>query len=138
MPHSIFGAETRPNRMVIRLQPDEDIKLTLMNKAPGLTAEGTHLQALDLSLSLTKAFDGNGNKPSRRRIAYERLILDALNGNNAQFVRRDEVEAAWIYVDGIVERWKEAGMKPQVYQAGTVGPVSAYTLMDRDGRMWND
>ncbi|HEX7800751.1 MAG TPA: glucose-6-phosphate dehydrogenase, partial [Asticcacaulis sp.] len=79
-----------------------------------------------------------GNKPSRRRIAYERLILDALNGNNAQFVRRDEVEAAWIYVDGIVERWKEAGMKPQVYQAGTVGPVSAYTLMDRDGRMWND
>ena len=138
VPHSIFGAETRPNRMVIRLQPDEDIKLTLMNKAPGLTAEGTHLQALDLSLSLTKAFDGNGNKPSRRRIAYERLILDALNGNNAQFVRRDEVEAAWIYVDGIVERWKEAGMKPQVYQAGTVGPVSAYTLMDRDGRMWND
>ncbi|MGN6424029.1 MAG: glucose-6-phosphate dehydrogenase [Asticcacaulis sp.] len=138
VPHSIFGAETRPNRMVIRLQPDEDIKLTLMNKAPGLTAEGTHLQALDLSLSLASAFNGNGDKPPRRRIAYERLILDALNGNNAQFVRRDEVEAAWIYVDGIVQRWKEVGMKPQIYQAGTVGPVSAYTLMDRDGRMWND
>lgn len=138
VPHSIFGGEARPNRMIIRLQPDEDIKLTLMNKAPGLTSEGMHLQALDLSLSLASAFDANGEKPPRRRIAYERLILDALNGNNAQFVRRDEVEAAWVYVDGIVRRWKEVGMKPQTYQAGTVGPVSAYTLMDRDGRMWND
>ncbi|MEI9904156.1 MAG: glucose-6-phosphate dehydrogenase [Asticcacaulis sp.] len=138
VPHSIFGGEARPNRLVIRLQPDEDIKLTLMNKAPGLTAEGMHLQALDLSLSLAAVFDANGEKPPRRRIAYERLILDALGGNNAQFVRRDEVEAAWEWVDGIIEGWQKTGMKPQIYQAGTFGPLSAYTLLDRDGRSWND
>ncbi len=138
VPHSIFGGEAKPNRLVIRLQPDEDIKLSLMNKAPGLTAEGMHLQQLELSLSLVTAFDGNGSKPARRRIAYERLILDALNGNNAQFVRRDEVEAAWAWVDGIIDGWKTASPKPQMYPAGTFGPVSAYTLLDRDGRTWND
>ena len=138
LPHSIFGGEAKANRLVIRLQPDEDIKLSFMNKSPGLTAEGMHPQSLDLSLSLTSAFDANGNKPARRRIAYERLILDALNGNNAQFVRRDEVEAAWAWVDGISEAWKQAYLKPQMYPAGTYGPVSAYTLLDRDNRTWND
>ncbi len=138
LPHSIFGGEARANRLVIRLQPDEDIKLSIMNKSPGLTSEGMHLQQLDLSLSLSAAFDANGEKPARRRIAYERLILDALNGNNAQFVRRDEVEAAWSWVDGISEAWKQSYAKPQMYPAGTFGPVSAYTLLDRDGRTWND
>ncbi|HTM79658.1 glucose-6-phosphate dehydrogenase [Asticcacaulis sp.] len=140
LPHSIFGAEAHANRLLIRLQPDEDISLTLMNKAPGLTAEGMHLQPLDLSLSLIKAFDGNDDgKPPRRRIAYERLILDALNGNNAQFVRRDEVEAAWTWVDGIIQAWTDTHMKPQMYPAGTFGPVSAFRLIERDeGRVWND
>jgi len=139
LPHSIFGAEAHANRLLIRLQPDEDISLTLMNKAPGLTAEGMHLQPLDLSLSLIKAFDGDDGKPPRRRIAYERLILDALNGNNAQFVRRDEVEAAWTWVDGIIQAWSDTHMKPQMYPAGTFGPVSAFRLIERDeGRVWND
>ena len=138
VPHSIFGGDTQPNRMVIRLQPEEDIKLVIMNKSPGLTSEGMHLTALDLSLSLVAVFDSNGSKPPRRRIAYERLILDALNGNNAQFVRRDEVEAAWSWVDGIIEGWKQSYPKPQMYPAGTFGPVNAYTLLDRDGRAWND
>lgn len=141
LPHSIFGSEAHANRLLIRLQPDEDISLTVMNKAPGLTSEGMHLQQLDLSLSLIKAFDGvpGGEKAPRRRIAYERLILDALNGNNAQFVRRDEVEAAWTWVDGIVRAWKDTGMKPQMYPAGTFGPVSAFRLIERDeGRTWND
>src|SRR5471032_3515706 len=109
-----------------------------MNKTPGLTADGMHLQPLDLSLSLTKVFDDNGEKPPRRRIAYERLILDALNGNNAQFVRRDEVEAAWRWVDGIIEAWKIAYLRPQIYPAGSNGPISAHMLLDRDWRTWND
>ncbi|ESQ88587.1 glucose 6-phosphate dehydrogenase [Asticcacaulis sp. AC460] len=139
LPHSIFGSEAKANRLHIRLQPDEDISLTVMNKAPGLTAEGTHLQSLDLSLSLIKAFEGNGEKAPRRRIAYERLILDALQGNNAQFVRRDEVEAAWMWVDGIIDSWTKTSMKPQQYPAGTFGPVSGYRLIERDeGRTWND
>nr|WP_303657360.1 glucose-6-phosphate dehydrogenase [Asticcacaulis aquaticus] len=138
VPHSIFGAAAQPNRLVIRLQPDEDIKLTVMNKAPGLSADGMQLQPLDLSLSLTNAFDSNGDKPSRRRIAYERLILDALNGNNAAFVRRDEVEAAWTWIDGISAAWAEAYPKPQLYPAGSNGPISAHMLLERDKRVWND
>ncbi|MFT4089508.1 MAG: glucose-6-phosphate dehydrogenase [Asticcacaulis sp.] len=139
VPHALFGSEATPNRLVIRLQPDEDISLTVMNKAPGLSADGQQqLQPLALSLSLINAFNGNGNKPPRRRIAYERLILDALNGNNAAFVRRDEVEAAWAWVDGIAAGWEKAYPKPQIYPAGTNGPTSAYTLLDRDGRVWND
>jgi glucose-6-phosphate 1-dehydrogenase len=138
VPHSIFGTEAQANRLVFRLQPEEDISLTLMNKSPGLTSDGMHLQPLDLSLSLTKAFDANGEKPPRRRIAYERLILDALHGNNAQFVRRDEVEAAWRWVDGIIAAWQAAYPKPQIYPAGSNGPVAAHMLLDRDWRMWND
>ena len=140
LPHSIFGPEAQANRLLIRLQPEEDISLTLMNKAPGLTAEGVHLQPLDLSLSLIKAFDDSTDgKPPRRRIAYERLILDALSGNNAQFVRRDEVEAAWTWVDGIIKAWTDKDMKPQKYPAGTFGPVSAFSLIERDkARTWND
>jgi glucose-6-phosphate 1-dehydrogenase len=138
VPHSIFGTQVEANRLVIRLQPDEDISLSVMNKAPGLTSEGMQLQPLALSLSLLKAFDGNGAKPARRRIAYERLILDALMGNNALFVRRDEVEAAWAWVDGINEAWARVYPKPQIYPAGSNGPMSAYMLMERDQRAWND
>ncbi len=139
VPHSIFGGQVLANRLVIRLQPEEDISLTVMNKAPGLSAAGgMDLQPLALSLSLTNAFDSNGTKAPRRRIAYERLILDALNGNNAAFVRRDEVEAAWAWVDGIEDGWAKVYPRPQSYPAGSYGPVSAYTLLDRDGRSWND
>ena len=137
VPHSIFSSKIEANRLVIHLQPEEDISLTVMNKAPGLTSDGMLLQPLALSLSLINAFDGNGAKPKRRRIAYERLILDALNGNNAHFVRRDEVEAAWMWVDGIIAAWNEAGMRPEIYPAGNDGPKSAFTLIERDGRHWN-
>lgn len=138
VPHSIFASKTDANRLVIHLQPEEDISLSVMNKAPGLTSEGMQLQPLALSLSLINAFDGNGAKPKRRRIAYERLILDALHANNAHFVRRDEVEAAWAWVDGISAAWKAAGMKPEPYAAGSNGPKSAFALIERDGRYWND
>lgn len=139
LPHSIFGDQAKPNRLVIRLQPDEDISLTLMNKAPGLTADGLQLQALPLSLSLAHAFDGNGSKPARRRIAYEKLILDAICGNNSHFVRRDEVEAAWRWIDGIIDGWKEAYPTPDKYPAGTYGPEKAKALFDRRlSHTWND
>jgi glucose-6-phosphate 1-dehydrogenase len=138
VPHSIFGNEARANRLVIRLQPEEDIALSLMNKSPGLTSDGMHLTQLDLSLSLDAVFDANGTKKPRRRIAYEKLILDALHGNNAQFVRRDEVEAAWMWVDGIIDAWRISGLKPQPYAAGSNGPTNAQLLLERDGRFWND
>jgi glucose-6-phosphate 1-dehydrogenase len=130
LPHSIFGArdDLKANRLVIDLQPDEDISLLLNNRGPGLT--GAHLQALPLSLSLL----GNG----RRRIAYERLFLDAMAGNPALFVRRDEVELAWAWIDGVARAWNELGMAPRSYAAGSWGPPGAFALLERTGREWLD
>jgi glucose-6-phosphate 1-dehydrogenase len=139
VPHSIFGtASTQDlvaNRLVIDLQPDEDIELTLMNKAPGLTSGGMRLQAFPLSLSLLGAYSGPG---ARRRIAYERLLVDAIGGNSTLFVRRDEVEEAWRWVDGVAEAWAEAGLAPKPYQAGSWGPSGAFALIERFGRAWSD
>jgi len=137
VPHSIFGGAAEgdlvANRLVIALQPDEDISLTVMNKRPGLG--DIRLQALPLSLSLTRTLGEDGG---RRRIAYERLLLDALRGDQTLFVRRDEVEAAWTFVDGVADAWNEAGMAPRPYPAGSWGPAGAFALIERSGRAWND
>jgi glucose-6-phosphate 1-dehydrogenase len=139
VPHSIFDGPARDdmvaNRLVIDLQPDEDIELLLMNKAPGLTAGGMRLKSLPLSLSLLRAYEGPG---ARRRIAYERLLLDVINGNSTLFVRRDEVEEAWRWVDGVAEAWREAGLAPKPYAAGSWGPAGAFALIERAGRAWYD
>jgi glucose-6-phosphate 1-dehydrogenase len=139
VPHSIFGGQAEgdlvANRLVIDLQPDEDIELLLMNKAPGISQGGMRLQSLPLSLSLLRAYSGPN---ARRRIAYERLILDVILGNSALFVRRDEVEQAWRWVDGVAEAWAEAGMAPKPYAAGSWGPAGAFALIERAGRAWYD
>jgi glucose-6-phosphate 1-dehydrogenase len=139
VPHSIFGhASTQDlvaNRLVIDLQPDEDIELTLMNKAPGLTTGGMRLQAFPLSLSLQGAYSGPW---ARRRIAYERLLVDVIEGNSTLFVRRDEVEEAWRWVDGVAAAWAEAGQTPKPYAAGSWGPSGAFALIERFGRAWSD
>jgi glucose-6-phosphate 1-dehydrogenase len=134
LPHSVFGPqamdETVANRLVIDLQPNEDISLLLMNKRPGLTQQGMHLQALPLSLNL--------NDGQRRRIAYERLLLDVIAGNPALFVRRDEVELAWSWIDGIGKTWEEFNVTPKPYNAGNWGPAGAFALMERTGRNWHE
>jgi len=139
VPHSIFGDAAKDdliaNRLVIDLQPDEDIELVLMNKCPGISKGGMRLQSLPLSLSLLRAYEGPG---SRRRIAYERLLLDVINGNSTLFVRRDEVEEAWRWVDGVAEAWREAGMAPKPYAAGSWGPSGAFALIERSERAWLD
>ncbi|MFA7264539.1 MAG: glucose-6-phosphate dehydrogenase, partial [Caulobacter sp.] len=139
VPHSIFGGaavdDLVANRLVIELQPDEDIALTIMNKRPGLTQEAMRLQPLPLSLSLARALGGEGG---RRRIAYERLLLDALRGDQTLFVRNDEVEAAWRFVDGVADAWAAAGMAPRPYPAGSWGPGGAFALIERSGRSWNE
>lgn len=136
VPHSIFADATghvplHSNKLVIRLQPEENIKLALMNKLPGL--DGMHLQEVALNLSLADAF-----KAERRRIAYERLLLDILGRNTTLFVRRDEVEAAWGWIDDIVDGWAAAGMKPKPYAAGTWGPASSIALTERNGHTWHE
>jgi glucose-6-phosphate 1-dehydrogenase len=133
VPHNIFeGAQgaLSPNRLVIRLQPQETITLELMSKRPGLNQ--VQLQPVALNLSLTEAFQRD-----RRRIAYERLLLDALHGNGTLFVRRDELEAAWAWIDGIHAAWQQVGMTPKTYPSGTPGPVAADRMMEQAGTRWH-
>ncbi|HEY7978596.1 MAG TPA: glucose-6-phosphate dehydrogenase [Rhizomicrobium sp.] len=124
VPHSVFGGDGKndliPNRLTITLQPEEQVSLALMNKTPGLTEQGWRMNTLSLNLSLTDAF-----KTHRRRIAYEQLLLDALGGNPTLFVRGDETEAAWRWIDGIAAGWKQTRMKPEPYWAGSDGPDRA-------------
>jgi glucose-6-phosphate 1-dehydrogenase len=99
VPYSIFasrGATTRPNKLIIGLQPEETIELRLMAKTPGLDRHGVRLREVPLDIGLANAFSEN-----RRRIAYERLLLDLIEGDPTLFVRRDEVEAQWQWIDGI-------------------------------------
>ena len=124
VPHSIFaGQDLRPNRLVIRLQPEEEISLSLMNKTPSLERGGMQLQPLALNLSRDAAF---GGAAVRRRIAYERLLLEAVKGDPTLFVRRDEAEAAWTWVDGIEDAWRHAAMKPVAYAPGSWGPPGLF------------
>lgn len=136
VPHSIFPAaeaQMQPNALIIRLQPEERISLSLMSKTPGLDRDGVKLSQVALDLDLHDAFEDK-----RRRSAYERLYLDALEGNGTLFVRRDEVETAWEWVDGIIGGWREAGMTPKGYPAGTWGPSTAVALTERHGHSWRE
>ena len=138
VPHSIFdhGArgELAANRMVIELQPEEDISLSVMNKRPGLEQR---MQLQPIRMSLSWGQNDRDARPPRRRIAYERLLLDALSGDSTLFVRRDEAEQAWKWVDEVSDAWTEGKVKPQEYAAGTWGPDAAALLLDRTGREWN-
>ena len=138
VPHSIFaasGARVEPNALVIKLQPEEQIEMTLMHKTPGLDRSGLKLSqvALDLDLDLHAAFT-----QSRRRTAYERLYLDAIEGNGTLFVRRDETETAWQWIDGILDGWRARDLHPKAYPAGTWGPSAAVTLAERHGHSWRE
>jgi glucose-6-phosphate 1-dehydrogenase len=110
-----------PNRLVFRLQPEENIELTLMSSLAAPEWGALELQPLPLDLSMPINL--------RRRIAYERLLLDAFHGNPALFVRNDEVEAAWSWIDSVSEAWKQAGTPIHPYMAGSWGPDALEQLM---------
>ena len=136
VPHSIFagkGARTEPNRLVIGIQPEENISLSLMAKLPGLDREGIRLRSVPLDIRMPDAFAG-----PTRRIAYERLLLDLIEGDQTLFVRRDEVEAQWDWIDAIRASWAEHGVAPKSYTAGSWGPSAAIALTERDGVHWHD
>ena len=138
VPHSIFDHGDRgaieANRLVIELQPEEDISLSVMNKKPGLDQR---MQLQPIKMSLSWGVNGKDAAPLRRRIAYERLLLDAMSGDSTLFVRRDEAEQAWKWVDEVSEAWSGAHFKPLDYVAGTWGPETADLLLSRTGRKWN-
>ena len=137
VPYSIFGGraagDMRPNGLLIRLQPEERIELDLMSKAPGLDRSGLRLAQVALDLDFHEEFAS-----ARKRIAYERLYLDAIEGNGTLFVRRDETEAAWQWVDAIADGWRAAGITPKPYPAGTWGPGAAVSLTERHGHGWRE
>lgn len=136
VPHSIYGnagGAMQPNALIIRLQPEEHIALCLMNKNPGLDRDGVQLSQVALDLDRHNAFG-----QEHRRLAYERLYLDAIEGNNTLFVRRDEVEAAWEWVDAIYAGWHKRDAVPKTYMAGTWGPASAVALAERHGHSWRE
>ena len=133
IPHSIFGegaGAIEENRLVLRIQPDEGVKLWLMIKDPG--PGGMRLRYVPLDMSFAEAFG------ARSPDAYERLILDTIRGNQTLFMRRDEVEAAWAWIDPIADAWERTRDAPKPYPAGTWGPSAAIALIERDGRHWHD
>ena len=135
VPHNIFrdrGGKLEANTLIIRLQPEEYVRLLVMAKEPGLDRGGVTLREVPLDLSLTAAFAG-----SRRRIAYERLLLDLIEGDQTLFVRRDEVEAQWAWIDAIRALWNATALKPKAYGAGSWGPNAAIALTERDGVSWH-
>jgi len=135
VPYSIFPNSTQmqPNALLIQLQPEESIALTLMHKTPGLDRGGLKLSQVALDLDLKDAFNA-----SRRKVAYERLYLDAIEGNGTLFVRRDEVDAAWAWVDGIFDAWRNVGITPKPYPAGSWGPNAAVALPERHDHSWRE
>ena len=136
VPHSIFagkGAKTQPNKLVIGIQPEENITLSLMAKVPGLDRDGIRLRTVPLDIAMDDAFAGPD-----RRIAYERLLLDLIEGDQTLFVRRDEVEAQWEWIDAIRAEWADQGMTPKTYTAGTWGPSASIALAERDGVTWHE
>ena len=136
VPHNIFagrGGRLDANRLVIRLQPEEYVRLMVMAKQPSMDREGVTLREVPLDLSLTHAF-----AKARRRIAYERLLLDLIDGDPTLFVRRDEVEAQWRWVDGIRAIWAKEDAPPKRYGAGSWGPSAAIALTERDGVTWHE
>jgi glucose-6-phosphate 1-dehydrogenase len=133
VPHNIFGrsaGQALPNRLVIRLQPDEGVKLDLMIKDPG--PGGMRLQQVPVDMTFREIFN------VRHADAYERLLMDVVRGNQTLFMRRDEVAAAWAWVDPILDYWKSTVDMPKPYTAGTWGPAASVALIERDGRTWHD
>ena len=133
LPFSIFpreAAELQPNRLIIRLQPEEGMRLEMMTKDPG--PGGLRLRPTGLDISFEKAF------ATRYPDAYERLLMDTVRGNATLFMRRDEVEAAWGWVGPIIEAWEGRPERPRPYSAGSWGPTAAIALIERDGRTWHE
>jgi glucose-6-phosphate 1-dehydrogenase len=130
-PFSIFPADAadwQPNRLIVRLQPEEGMRLEMMTKDPG--PGGLHLSQTGLDIRFEKAFG------MRFPDAYERLLMDTVRGNPTLFMRRDEVEAAWGWVEPILDAWAGRPDHPRPYPAGSWGPTAAIALIERDGRTW--
>jgi len=132
VPHSIFSTAdgfSTPNQLIIRLQPEESIRMRIYVKAWG---DDIQLQPVFLNLDFNDVFQ------KRKMIAYERLLLDVIRGNPTLFMRRDEVAAAWAWIDPILEAWEQFEIAPKGYTSGTWGPGAASALISKEGLQWNE
>jgi glucose-6-phosphate 1-dehydrogenase len=131
IPHRVYpesAGAIEANRLVIRLQDEELIQMTMMSK---------NMQAMDIKLepvTLNLNFSDTYKKP--RSDAYMRLLMDAVEGNPALFIHRDEVRNAWQWIDPNIDAWEKKKMNPKLYRAGTWGPEAANELIARDKRQW--
>ena len=131
VPHHLFRQGSigpAPNILTLRIQPDEGITLTFDAKKPGST---TRIKPVSMDFAYEGSFE------RRTPEAYERLILDAMLGDSTLFIRRDEVESAWAWIDRLFEGWNR--LSPATlpeYTAGTWGPGEADVLMAMGGRTW--
>ena len=131
-PEILFGKDAQyalsPNLLVIRIQPNEGITLYLNSKTPGLE---TRLQPIELAFGYETTFGSNTPE------AYERLILDALNGDGTLFIRGDEAETSWGLLSPVLDYWQDQRSKGlESYAAGTWGPISADKLLLSRGHEW--
>ena len=133
VPHPIFSGTRQANKLVIKLQPEDGLELHLL-AAKGSTAPNglDTLSPVSLDLDFDKAF------PTERVGGYERLLLDALAGRLSLFVRSDEQEQAWRWVEPILEAWQAADAPPRPYMAGSWGPAAASALVARDDNTWSE
>lgn len=128
-PHHLFEGDYTHNKLVMRLQPDEGMEMWLQIKEPG--PGGLRVKSVPLDLSYAETFT------LRYPDAYERLLMDVVRGNLSLFMRRDEVESAWIWVDRIIKAWESENIVPHLYTAGSDGPLAADLMMDRDKKSWS-
>ncbi len=131
VPHRVYddsAGPLEPNRLVIRLQPEELIQMTMMSK---------NLENLDMQLKpATLNLNFSDTYTKFRSDAYKRLILDAAAANTSLFIHRDEVASAWGWVDPIIEAWQQSETAPNLYRAGTWGPDESDELLKQDGHKW--
>jgi len=125
------GQKMRPNLLVLSIQPDEGVHIRFEAKAPDTIAE---TRSVEMDFNYADSFG-----PTAIPEAYERLILDALQGDASLFTRADEVETAWSLIDPILQTW-ESAQTPALagYRVGTWGPAESDSLLARDGRAWLD
>jgi len=132
VPHAVFPKPLdlhSANRLVIRLQPKESIRLYFLAKEPG---DAMRLQSTYLNLDFHTMFK------ARWADAYERLLLDVIRGKLALFMRRDELAQAWSWVEPIIESWEHYAIAPRTYTAGSWGPAASSSLLSRAGVVWHE
>ena len=131
LPHNIFSGGTSANKLIIRLQPREGIELTMASKRQTLL-EKLSLQNHTLDLDFRETTGMN-----RIPDAYERLFLDAINGDQSLFVGREEIEESWRWCDELIDACNQKNIETKPYHAGSWGPPKAELLIEKDGRSWH-